>query len=89
LEHRPQAWNHPRQTWERLGAPATCLEALTKSLGARRFMVKYSGKNIVGNAAAVRLEILATTHHSMTFKTHVFSLEFHLYVYISICVQNI
>jgi hypothetical protein len=61
----------------RLGAPAT-------TLGAPRITVEKRGKNIFfGNAAGARLEIIATTHCSMIFKTHVFSLYSHLCIYIA------
>jgi hypothetical protein len=37
----------------------------------------------------VRLEIIATTYRSTMFKTHVFSLYSHLYIYVSIYIRYI
>jgi len=83
-------------TWEHLGAPKTSLGAPTTSLGvlmtsldaptslgAPRITVEQSGKASSLGPLPVHLEIIATTHRSTIFETHVFSMYSHLCIYIA------
>jgi len=44
-KHRQQVWECRQHAWERVGVPATWLEAPATSLGAHRITLKQTGKN--------------------------------------------
>ena len=64
-----------------LGAPTMSLGVPATSLGAPRITVEQSVKTTSLETLLVHLEIIATTYRSIIFKTHVFSLYSHLYIY--------
>jgi hypothetical protein len=67
----------------------TSLNAPTTSLGVPRITLEQAGNNIFFGNLQVRLEIIATTYHSMIVQTHVFRLYYHLCIYISmyLCID--
>ena len=66
-ERQRQTWERRRHVWEHLESQWSSLGKTTSSLGT----------------LLVRLEIIATTYRSTISKTHVFSLNSHLYIYIA------
>jgi len=73
-ERRQQALEHQSHSCERRLQSWEHLESQQSSLGKTTFLGRL----------LVRMEIIATTHRSTIFKTHVFSLYSHQCIYVSI-----